>query len=73
MLSVTDASKISVQNMRFSIRIDETLRGCITVLHDEQMVLERLHSGFASCTKGSCSRNNLGLKLLQVDFASCTI
>ena len=22
------------------------------VLHDEQMVLERLHSGFASCTKG---------------------
>ena len=42
------------------------------VLHDEQMVLERLHSGFASCTKGpcsyfkgSCNVYKKGLKLLQ--------
>lgn len=50
MLSVTDASKISVQNMRFSIRIDETLRGCITVLHDEQMGFERSQGGFTGFT-----------------------
>ena len=28
------------------------MNGCITVLQDEQKGLERLHSGFASCTKG---------------------
>ena len=38
--------------IRFCGRNNAALNGCITVLQDEQKGLERLHSGFASCTKG---------------------
>ena len=58
--------------IRFCGRNNAALNGCITVLQDEQKGLERLHSGFASCTKGHevtsfawkfCTRNNRALNV----------
>ena len=58
--------------IRLCGRNNAALNGCITVLQDEQKGLERLHSGFASCTKGHevtsfawkfCTRNNRALNV----------
>ena len=38
-----------------------------------QGALYRVQKGYEQCKNGFCSWNNLGLKLLQVVFASCTI
>ena len=41
------------RSISFGIMNNEVLNICIEVLYKEQKVLERLHGGFASCTKGS--------------------
>ena len=63
---------------RFCIMNKRVLNVCRTVLHREQMGLERLHGGFARVQKGievtsrGFARAQKGLEVGSRGFASCT-